>query len=167
MSRRRAFYGGGGGSGPETDPVASAALTTHAGTDKSTAHPGTIENGDLADGTIAVAKLAFDPATQAELDAHTGTDKSSAHPGTVEAADIADATITLAKMAASAADPAAGTAGLRSLGTGATQGAAGNHVHTQAADSGAIADPTVATAEDVANKYNTLRTNLRAAGLMA
>jgi len=37
----------------------------------------------------------------------------------------------------------------------------------QAADSGAIADPATATAEDVATAYNALRTNLRAAGLMA
>jgi hypothetical protein len=38
---------------------------------------------------------------------------------------------------------------------------------TPAADSGAIPDPSSATAEDVATKYNTLRTNLRTAGLMA
>jgi len=36
------------------------------------------------------------------------------------------AEITLAMMAASCADPAAGTAGLRTLGTGATQACAGN-----------------------------------------
>lgn len=45
--------------------------------------------------------------------------------GKVGAAELEDASITLGKLAVSAADPAAGTAGLRTLGTGATQAAAG------------------------------------------
>lgn len=46
--------------------------------------------------------------------------------GKVGAAELEAASITLTKMAASASDPAAGTAGLRSLGTTAGQAAAGN-----------------------------------------
>lgn len=44
----------------------------------------------------------------------------------IETAFIANEVVTLAKMASSAKNPAAATAGLRSLGTGATEAAAGN-----------------------------------------
>ncbi len=43
-------------------------------------------SGSIADGSITVAKLAFDPATQAELDAHAGA-ATAAHGGIVAATD--------------------------------------------------------------------------------
>lgn len=49
---------------------------------------------------------------------------------------LADLTVTDAKVAAANKDGAAGTASMRTLGTGATQAAAGNHSHTGLADSG-------------------------------
>src|SRR6266849_5418642 len=52
---------------------------------------------------------------------------------TTDGALILDGTIALAKLASSASDQAAGTASLRSLGTGATQAAAGNHGHAHSA----------------------------------
>jgi len=55
---------------------------------------------------------------------------------TFDGALLLDGTITLAKMASSASDQAAGTASLRSLGTGATQASAGNHGHSHASLSG-------------------------------
>lgn len=54
-------------------------------------------SGSIADGSITVAKLAFDPATQAELDAHTGA-TTAAHGGIVAATDprLTDARTPLA-----------------------------------------------------------------------
>lgn len=54
-------------------------------------------SGSIADGSITVAKLAFDPATQAELDVHTGA-TTAAHGGIVAATDprLTDARTPLA-----------------------------------------------------------------------
>lgn len=54
-------------------------------------------SGSIADGSITVAKLAFDPATQAELDAHTGA-TTAAHGEIVAATDprLTDARTPLA-----------------------------------------------------------------------
>lgn len=54
-------------------------------------------SGSIADGSITVAKLAFDPATQAELDAHSGA-TTAAHGGIVAATDprLTDARTPLA-----------------------------------------------------------------------
>jgi len=54
-------------------------------------------SGSIADGSITVAKLAFDPATQGELDVHTGA-TTAAHGGIVAATDprLTDARTPLA-----------------------------------------------------------------------
>lgn len=70
-------------------------------------------------------------AAQTAASATTASTASAIADGAVSsAAKIADAIITLAKMAASATDQAAGTASLRTLGTGAAQAAAGDHIHS-------------------------------------
>lgn len=50
-------------------------------------------------------------------------------PKKIDASKIADKTITLAQIADAIKDAAANVASLRTLGTGATQAAAGNHTH--------------------------------------
>ena len=49
--------------------------------------------------------------------------------GSVGTTDIADEAVTGAKIAAAIKDAAAGVASLRTLGSGATQAAAGDHTH--------------------------------------
>lgn len=106
--------------------------------------------GGVLSGTYPNPGFASDMATQAELDAHTGL-TTTAHGGIVSSADArltdtrtpTDGSVTDAKVSASAAiaetklalasDAAAGTASRRTLGTGATQAAAGNHTHVQGA----------------------------------
>lgn len=80
------------------DPATQAELDAHAAADKSTAHPGTIENPDIAPATITQDRLAFTVISQAQHDAHLATDKSTAHPGTIEGADIANDTIPPGKL---------------------------------------------------------------------
>ena len=116
--------------------------------------PGSGSNADMLDGAeganylaranhtgtqLAVTISDF-AATVATLPAASATNATQAAlalaiaDGSVStAAKIANGIITLAKMDAAAADPSAGLAGLRSLGTGATQAAAGNHTHPSSA----------------------------------
>jgi hypothetical protein len=53
--------------------------------------------------------------------------------GTYPGPDIGAGKVTFSKMAADTKDQVAGTASMRTLGTGSTQAAAGDHTHTKAA----------------------------------
>lgn len=70
-------------------------------------------------GAVGTTELANDAVTAAKIGA-----------GEVGASEIADATITDTEIAAANKDGAAGTASMRTLGTGASQAAAGNHAHS-------------------------------------
>lgn len=87
------------------------------------------------DGSVTIAKLAFDPATQVELDAHA-TLTTTAHGGIVASSDARltnsrtptshASTHNAGGADAMAIDAVPATGSLRTLGTGAQQAAAGN-----------------------------------------
>lgn len=101
------------------DGVAAAHVTADAATPKTrlvTAGTGLTGGGDLsADRTLTVA---YGTAAGTAAQGNDGRLSDQRTP--------ADASVTPAKFAAAAIDPAAGTAGARTLGTGAQQAAPGN-----------------------------------------
>lgn len=72
-------------------------------------------------GNITAADLGFDPATQAELDTHAALSGLSGH---IPAAGITDTHVAAANK-----DGADAVASMRTLGSGASQAAKGNHTH--------------------------------------
>jgi len=60
--------------------------------------------------------------------------------GTASNAQIAAGAVGSTEIAAAIKDPVAGTAGLRTLGTGSAQAAAGNHTHAESDITGLVAD---------------------------
>lgn len=90
----------------------------------------------IADGSIALAKLAVNPLARS---IHTGTQSIGTITGIVPIGQIptgtTNTTVALgdapaAAIAAIPTDGASGTASLRTLGTGSTQAASGSHTHT-------------------------------------
>lgn len=69
-------------------------------------------------GSVTTAKVANDAITNAKIG-----------PAAVDTTELANGAVTLAKTSSALQDPAAGTAGLRSLGNGSQQAASGDHDH--------------------------------------
>lgn len=115
---------------------------------------GTAASPAVAAGAIGTSKLA-----DASVTGGTAGAGVKIAATTITAANIANATITDTQVAAANKDGVAGTASMRTLGTGAQQAAAGNHthasLHTQNTDTGTTATSFTlvgTTANDVAIK---------------
>lgn len=86
---------------------------------------GAVTDTKIAADTITAASIAANAIGSSEL-ADSAVDTAAIQDGAVTSAKIADGTITDTDVAAANKDGAAGTASMRTLGTGAAQAAAGN-----------------------------------------
>jgi hypothetical protein len=164
--------GGGGGDTPDADAVTKGKLRLAGDLAGTAASPaiaaGAVTSAKIADGTIVNADIsgsaAIAPAKVAgtavvDADARlTDARTPTAHASTHAPAGSDPATgLTAASMAAGSVDGAAGTASLRTLGTGAAQAAAGNDSRIAGAAQKA------SNLSDLANA-GTARTNLGLGG---